>query len=614
MSVMKRLWAKGRRAVLWPKLHQQNNKRGIFCDMRGESRKTSMAAGIPVSLQTEQFVRTSTGAFRDHAHHDTTIDGDHRTSTADSLVGESPPANVVVLKRGSSKGSQPELLGEIRGLLRHRLLTSCVLATGAWILLVAFCYSRDDTLINADVLGPMCMNALTIATLLTPAGGLFILCWRSIPLMWMRVVEVSLFGVAAVALAWLRFAIYDHVLDDDFSDIAAGYAVGYAAAFCGFTLYSLIVVHGVFIPNTWCQTLRMALTMAMIVCGAEVLAWRAHPAALLEHFVGPLIQNGLTLMLAIGTAVFGSYKIAQLRTEALDANRRLRELGQYQLKEVIGAGGMGEVYLAEHRLLKRPCAIKLIRPEQAGNAQTLARFEREVQATAQLTHPNTIEIFDYGRTEDGTLYYVMEYLNGCSLDELVRREGPLPPERAVHLVRQVCGALGEAHSQGLVHRDIKPGNVMVCQRGGIADIAKLLDFGLVRAAATTAGGRLTLDGNILGTPEYMPPEQAADTAIVDPRSDIYSVGCLLYFMLTGQPPFVRKTVIETLIAHRQEPPEPLHGPHLHVPSDLVRAIERSLQKNPQDRFANIGKLQASLEAIRFVDREKCLQHGVETIA
>src|SRR5262249_23230089 len=160
-----------------------------------------------------------------------------------------------------------------------------------------------------------------------------------------------------------------------------------------------------------------------------------------------------------------------------------------------------EVYRAEHALLRRPCALKTIRPERAGDPATLQRFEREVQATAALTHPNTVQVFDYGHAADGTFYYVMEYLPGLTLEEVVKREGPLPPAGAIHFLRQVCGALQEAHSRGLIHRDTKPGNVMICERGGIADVAKLLDFGLVLPLVSEPDGeRLTQDGTVTGTP------------------------------------------------------------------------------------------------------------------
>ena len=199
---------------------------------------------------------------------------------------------------------------------------------------------------------------------------------------------------------------------------------------------------------------------------------------------------------------------------------------------------MGEVYLAEHRLLKRPCAVKLIHPHRASDPHLLQRFEREVQATAQLTHTNTVEMFDYGHTEDGTFYYVMEYLPGLSLAELVEKHGPLPPARAVHLLMQTCDALSEAHSRGLIHRDIKPGNIFSAQRGGYYDVAKLLDFGLAKPiSADSVPVQLTQDGSITGSPLYMSPEQAIGDSEPDERSDIYSLGAVAYYLLTGRPPF-----------------------------------------------------------------------------
>ena len=195
-------------------------------------------------------------------------------------------------------------------------------------------------------------------------------------------------------------------------------------------------------------------------------------------------------MLGAFTAIFGTHTINTLRVEAHEA----RMLNQYRLGRKLGGGGMGEVYLAEHQLLKRPCAIKLIRSERAGDAHTLARFEREVRATAQLSHWNTIEIFDYGRNDDGVFYYVMEYLPGLSLADLVRRYGPMPPARVIYLLRQACDALHEAHEAGLIHRDIKPANLLAAYRGGLHDVTKLLDFGLVKTlqggdgAPSLAGG------------------------------------------------------------------------------------------------------------------------------
>src|SRR5205823_11209781 len=219
--------------------------------------------------------------------------------------------------------------------------------------------------------------------------------------------------------------------------------------------------------------------------------------------------------MAVAIAIFGSYKISELQQEALQA----RKLGQYVLKRRLGKGGMGEVYLGEHVLLRRACAIKLIRPDQAGDRTNLSRFEREVKAMAALTHWNTVEIYDYGHAEDGTFYYVMEYLPGLSLQDLVERCGPLPPERAVHFLRQLCGALSEAHALGVIHRDLKPSNVIVGERGGVHDVAKLLDFGLVHCLGTCPGAeRLTIQGTILGSPPYMAPEQARGRDDLDRKS------------------------------------------------------------------------------------------------
>jgi serine/threonine-protein kinase len=293
---------------------------------------------------------------------------------------------------------------------------------------------------------------------------------------------------------------------------------------------------------------------------------------------------------AAAIATYGAHRIEVLRQEIL-ATRRL---GQYQLKQCLGTGGMGEVYLAEHLLLRRPCAIKLIRPERAGNLTNLARFEREVQVTATLTHPNTIEIFDYGHADDGTFYYVMEYLPGLSLDQLVGRHGPLPPERVVHLLTQVCGALREAHAVGLIHRDIKPGNILVCERGGHHDVAKLLDFGLAQTHGLERGEqKLTQEGAIAGTPAFMSPEQAAGRADLDVGSDIYSLGAVAYFLLTGHPPFVRQTAVHTLAAHIYESPAS-PSREADVPADLEAVVLRCLQKDAAGRFPDAESLERAL--------------------
>src|SRR5262249_8155317 len=252
---------------------------------------------------------------------------------------------------------------------------------------------------------------------------------------------------------------------------------------------------------------------------------------------------------------------------------------------------MGTVYLAEHVLLRRPCAIKVIRPDQAGDPRTLKRFEREVQAAATLTHWNTVEVFDYGHTEDGTFYYVMEYLPGMDLQEMVGRHGPLPPAAAVHLLRQVCQALREAHGIGLLHRDIKPGNIIACERGKVYDVAKLLDFGLVKTFGPGSGDvRLTREGAVTGSPAFMSPEQAPGRGQLDARSDIYSVARVAYFLLPSNLPFDGESALEMLHAHAYEPLVP--GPEFikAVPADVQLVILRCLEKDPDRRYPDAATL------------------------
>jgi serine/threonine-protein kinase len=256
---------------------------------------------------------------------------------------------------------------------------------------------------------------------------------------------------------------------------------------------------------------------------------------------------------------------------------------------------MGEVYLAEHQLLKRPCAVKLIRPGDVGDCRAVARFEREVRLTATLSHPNTVEVYDYGRTSDGAYYYVMEHLPGLSLEELVQRHGPVPAGRVVHLLRQVCHALSEAHAVGLIHRDVKPSNVIAARRGGMDDVAKLLDFGLVRATSAPAAAGLSAEGQIVGTPLFMSPEQAAGRE-VDGRSDVYSLGAVAYHLLTGRPPFDGADALAVLIAHARDPVVPPSQVQAGVPEDLERVVLRCLAKEAAERFPNAASLERALGA------------------
>ncbi len=359
-----------------------------------------------------------------------------------------------------------------------------------------------------------------------------------------------------------------------------------------FMWFAIMMIYGVFIPNSLRRGATILGAMALAPLAIVILtAWQLPP---LRPAIFPDEVVLLTSAMAVGyvIALYGSYKIGALRREAFEA----RQLGQYRLTECIGSGGMGEVYLAEHQMLKRPCAIKLIRAVHLQDGKALARFEREVRAIARLTHWNTVEIFDYGRTDEGTFYYAMEYLPGLSLQEVVERQGRLQPERAVHLLRQVCSALTEAHDAGIVHRDIKPSNIIASQRGGIFDVAKLLDFGLATTMKEGPEIKLTQEGAIAGSPLYMAPERFLEDGEPDVRSDIYALGAVGYYLVTGQPPFRADTPVKVMIAHAREPVAPLQQIDPNIPHDLDAAIVRCLAKEPDQRFQTVHELEHALAA------------------
>ncbi len=363
----------------------------------------------------------------------------------------------------------------------------------------------------------------------------------------------------------------------------------------------LILTYGLYVPKSWRRAALVVGPLALLpFVTLEVLALR-HPAAMgwlgfgwrqseTPRILLYTFDAMMLIILAAGSA-FGARAISLLRRQVAEA----RQLGQYHLRRKIGCGGMGEVYLAEHQLLKRPCAIKLIRAGRSADPKSLERFEREVRLTATLSHPNTVEIFDYGRTEDGTYYYVMEYLPGLNLAELVKRHGPLPPGRVVYLLRQVCGALREAHAAGLVHRDVKPSNILAARRGGMDDVAKLLDFGLVQPSAKPSAADLSGEGLVLGTPLFMSPEQARGGRELDARSDIYSLGAVAYYLLAGRPPFDESDGIDAMIAHARDPVIPPSQLRAGIPEDLERVVLRCLAKDPPSRFPDAEHLDQALE-------------------
>jgi serine/threonine-protein kinase len=298
-------------------------------------------------------------------------------------------------------------------------------------------------------------------------------------------------------------------------------------------------------------------------------------------------------LLTVTASTIAARIIHGLSQRVRDAN----EVGQYLLEERIGAGGMGVVYLARHVLLRRPTAVKLLPPERAGE-QAVRRFEQEVRLTSTLTHPNTISIFDFGRTPDGVFYYAMEYLDGISLEDLVSHAGPQPPARVAQLLKQVCGSLAEAHGCGLIHRDIKPANLMLCVRGGMPDQIKVLDFGLVKEFRAEVDAGLSVDGALLGTPTYLAPESITDPSLVDGRADLYAVGAVGYYLLVGEPVFASATLIEACMHHvHSAPVPPSERAPQPVPPALDALILRCLAKSPAARPASALELANLLEPL-----------------
>ena len=293
-----------------------------------------------------------------------------------------------------------------------------------------------------------------------------------------------------------------------------------------------------------------------------------------------------------------SYRDVVWRQRLNEAELKLKRLGQYTIEQKIGEGGMGVVYRARHALMRRDTAIKLLLPDRADRA-SVERFEREVCLTCHLSHPNTIQIYDYGHTPDGIFYYVMELLRGLNLHELVTRFGPQPEGRVVHILTQVCDSLAEAHALGLVHRDIKPANVYLCERGGVPDCVKVLDFGLVRLYRTDKGDAMhhTGEKGIVGTPWFMSPESIKNSALSDPRSDIYALGALAYFLLTREYVFSGESVME--IYERQliqSPTPPSRRTSNPVSPDLEQTILSCLEKDAQSRPQTVRDLRTRLQA------------------
>jgi serine/threonine-protein kinase len=472
-------------------------------------------------------------------------------------------------------------LAEERDLLAARLDA----AVQFLVLILGFWMTRSLFLPAPDTIVLLAQGWLVVALGIV---HLWLANDRSLTVRQLRALELAVFGALAGLLAASQYRLMHlRYVQDDATLVLVAMKSGVLSTLV------LLTTYGVFIPNGWRRAALVVTPMALAPAAVAWMVLAVHPelARVAARVAGlePSGDNALMLLTGAALAIFGTQIVGAVAARVSEAHH----LGPYHLREPIGSGGMGEVYLAEHQFLKRPCAIKLIRTGKAADPRALARFEREVRTTAQLSHWNTVEVYDYGRTPDGTFFYVMEYLPGLSLEELVRRHGPLPAERVIHLLRQACDALREAHGLGLIHRDIKPANIFAADRGGLHDVTKLLDFGLATRRVDAPASTLSHHGRITGSPLYMSPEQASGQR-ADHRSDIYALGAVAYYLLTGHAPFQRDTALSVMIAHARDAATPPSALRPDIPADLERIVLKCLAKDRAERYQDAASLDQAL--------------------
>jgi len=369
-----------------------------------------------------------------------------------------------------------------------------------------------------------------------------------------------------------------------------------------FAFAILLFAHAAIVPSrVWVQVLLGATVILGYPLGL-FLVYRRFPEVRMlweprggsEAFHAFVVTRFLDVFVLSAISVLVTKTLYHFR----DRLSRAEALGNYILKGELGRGGMGKVYRAKHAFLARPTAVKVLQPGHEDAAGALARFRQEVQLCCQLTHPNTITIFDYGKGSGHTFYYAMELLHGMDLQRLVERFGPLPLNRTVFLLRQICGSLAEAHGMGIVHRDIKPSNIFLTERGGLYDFVKVLDFGLAKEYRKVGRDALAETGTFSGTPRYTAPECVQGSAVVDGRADIYMLGNLTYWLLTGHSPFEEdsdKALIQDHLNKAPVAPSVIGGPG--IPPEMDAWILRCLRKDPLERFQDISELTDALDQV-----------------
>lgn len=472
------------------------------------------------------------------------------------------------------------------------------LFTGVMLAGVTVLIARQ--LLAGDVAGLAIHGILFVVLAISGAA---LMLRQPIPMVQLRVIEVLVFGAVALDLAVQAHGL----LNGDLSSSRATSST-WNATLLRFAL--LMIAYGIFVPNRVWRAITGVLVIGATPLLLSVLIRTQHPE-LPASVLGADRQFDTVLLLgaAAGAAIFAAFLIGNLFDFAYEERKK----GFYDLEKQIGSGGMGEVWLARHRTLARPAALKLIREDKVAHAhahahgdvahRVLQRFEREAKATAVLRSPHTIDVYDFGVTGDGHFFYAMEYLEGLNLETLIENFGPVPAERAIHLLLQVCDSLAEAHSAGLTHRDIKPANLFLSRLGTSNDNIKVLDFGLVQTEKPQDGSvRLTAEGTISGTPAYMAPETVQSNA-VDGRADIYALGAVAYWLLTGKYVFEADGAVAMVIEHVKTKPIPSsQRTELPIPAELDDIVMRCLEKSPDDRFQDARELAAALTAVPLEKR------------
>jgi hypothetical protein len=475
-------------------------------------------------------------------------------------------------RRGINAGATQRLESESRTLLQTRLSAVALLCAVSTLLSVLRFVFVNPT----GMWAPLALGVTCVA------------CWMflrqpRLPHTTLVVVGLVLFAAMLATIGTNTYLLLGEAL------ATGDYGVYHANANRLPGLYLLIMLaYAMLIPSRWRSTLWLVISVIVASLAAPLaLMWTQRPAF---EAAGASIDrveqiSFALLMLFIGGffAVYGSHIINNFRRSAAEAS----DAGMYRLLGKLGEGGMGEVWRAEHRMLARPAAIKIIRPDLLGSggasATATKRFTREARATAALQSPHTVQLYDFGVTRDGTFFYVMEMLHGMDMEDMVKRYGPMRPSRVVHLLRQAAVSLQEAHDHGLVHRDIKPGNLHVGVFAGEADWVKVLDFGLVKSSAEDQAGQtaLTMEGVTTGTPAYFPPEMAAGAAAADFRSDVYALSAVAYWLVTGDLVFTAATPLEMVLQHvREEPVPPSQRTENPIPPGLEETILAGLSKDP----------------------------------